>query len=51
MLFYEVLNHKPEKLVAIEFNRCEIDSAATIIDRNDSSALKNFLNYSSCNAD
>ena len=50
MLFYEVLNRKPEKLVAIEFNRCQIDSAANIIDRNDSSALKNFLNYSSCDA-
>jgi hypothetical protein len=51
ILFYEVLNRKPEKLIAIEFNRCQIDSAANIIDRNDSSALKNFLNYNSCNAD
>lgn len=51
VLFFEVLNRKPEKLVAIEFNRCQIDSATNIIDRNDSNALKNFLNYSSCNAD
>jgi len=51
VIFYKVLNRKPEKLINIEFNRCQIDSVANIIDRNDSSALKNFLNYSFCTAD
>ena len=47
-LFFIWLIPQPEKLVDIEFNRCQIDSAANITDRNDSSALKNFLNYSCC---
>ncbi|MGK0467700.1 MAG: hypothetical protein ACJAX4_003007 [Clostridium sp.] len=51
VIFYEVLDRKLQKLINIEFNRCQIDSAANIIDRNDSSALKNFLNYNSCTAD
>lgn len=51
MLIYDVLNRKPEKLVRIEFNRCQIDSFANIVNRNDSNALENFLNYSGCTAD
>ena len=51
VLGYEVLNRKPDKLINIEFNRCKINSLANIVDRNDSSAIKNFMNYSLCTAD
>lgn len=51
VLFYEVLNRKPQELINIEFNRCKINSMTNIVDRNDSSAIKNFINYSLCTAD
>lgn len=51
VLFYDLLDRKPEKLINIELNRCHITSESKIIDRNDSNAMKNFCNYSFCDAE
>ena len=51
ILFFEVINRKPEKLVDILFHRYQVDKEANKITLDNDAALHNFNNYFLSDAD